>query len=70
MEGCVVEGTASSAPPATEYPLEGSLELPRRAGVDEGVEAGVEVAEPEEDGEQRLWDPAAATQRIYGERGV
>lgn len=70
MESRVVECAASSAPPATEYPLEGSLEFPGRAGVDEGVEAGVEVAEPEEDGEQRLRDPAAATQRIYGERNV
>lgn len=68
MEGGMVEGASTPPPPATQYPLEGSLEFARRAGVDEGVEAGVEVAQPEEGGEQRLRDPAATAQRVCQER--
>ena len=63
----MVERAPPTTPSAAQYPLEGSLEFARRAGIDEGVEAGVEVTQPEEGGEQHLRDPAAATQRVCRE---
>lgn len=44
---------------------EGQLELAVVAGVDDGVEAAVEVAQPEDDFEEHLWRPQVHVERAW-----
>lgn len=68
VEGRVVERPPPPASPPAQDAFKGPLEVLGGAGVDEGVEAGVEVAQPEEGGEERLRYVTLRTQRVCRRR--